>query len=255
MTRPRRCVIPQYAHHVRHRGVRKDAVFHDETDRLVYLRDLKNGCGQHGVRIRSYTLMTNHVHLIAVPDSETSISRALHLAHTEYSAYFNAKYGFVGHVWQSRPGISAMDDRYMWNAIRYVERNPVRAGMVKRAEDYPWSSAAAHCGLRYDPLLSDDFPPPGVIDDWSKWLEIKDSDEEIRMIRRHTSTGRPWCTPEILIELEKLTGKKLKLQSRGRPRKEEKGSDPSGPFFEEAETAKENVDNEEAKYGGGKPWP
>jgi putative transposase len=175
--------------------------------------------------------MTNHVHLVAVPENEPSISRALHLAHTEYSAYFNSKYGFSGHLWESRPGIFAMDDRHMWNAVRYVERNPVRAGMVKRAQDYLWSSAAAHCGLRSDTLLSSDFPPSGVIDDWAKWLEIDQSADEQRIIRRHTSTGRPWCTPELLVQLEKLTGQKLTLNGRGRPRKEKKGSDGSGTFF------------------------
>ena len=164
MARPRRCVVPEYPHHIRHRGVRKDAVFHEASDFLVYLRTLKEGCKDHGVRIRAYALMTNHVHLVAIPDRETSLSRALHLAHTEYSAYFNSKYGFVGHLWQSRPGIFLMDDRHMWNCIRYVERNPVQAGMVRRAEDYPWSSAAAHCGLRSDSILESDFPPAGVID-------------------------------------------------------------------------------------------
>ena len=231
MARSRRCIVPQYAHHVRHRGVRKDAVFHDESDRLVYLRSLKNGCKEHGVRIWAYVLMTNHVHLVAVPESEISISRALHLAHTEYSAYFNSKYGFSGHLWESRSGIFTMDDSHLWNTVRYVERNPVRAGMVKRAEDYIWSSAAAHCGLRSDTLLSSDFPPSGIIDDWAKWLEIDQSAEEQRTIRRHTSTGRPWCTPELLIQLEKLTGQKLTLNDRGRPKKE-KGVKPVRPLFQ-----------------------
>jgi len=124
-----------------------------------------------------------------------------------------------------------MDDAHMWNGIRYVELNPVRAGMVKRAEDYLWSSAAAHCGLRGDTLLADDFPPSGVIDDWTKWLELDQSAEEQRFIRRHTSTGRPWCTPELLVQLEKLTGRDLKLRKPGRPRKEKKGPDVSFPFF------------------------
>jgi putative transposase len=175
--------------------------------------------------------MTNHVHLVAVPENEPSISRALHLAHTEYSAYFNSKYGFSGHLWESRSGIFTMDDSHLWNTVRYVERNPVRAGMVKRAEDYLWSSAAAHCGLRSDTLLSSDFPPSGVIDDWAKWLEIDQSAEEQRTIRRHTSTGRPWCTPELLIQLEKLTGQKLTLNERGRPKKE-KGVRPVRPLFQ-----------------------
>ena len=81
-------------------------MFHDDSDRLVYIRALKDGCTKHGVSISAYSLMTNHVHLIAVPESEKSISLMLHDAHTDYSTYFNAKYGFVGHLWQGRPDFS-----------------------------------------------------------------------------------------------------------------------------------------------------
>ena len=226
MPRPLRFFLPHYPHHIRQRGVRKDAVFHDDSDRLVYIRALKDGCTKHGVSIWAYTLMTNHVHLIAVPENEKSISLTLHDAHTDYSMYFNAKYAFFGHVWQGRPDFSAMDDPHMWNAVRYVERNPVRAGLVKRAEDYLWSSAAAHCGLRDDILLSDDFPPPGVIADWSDWLKIDHTDDEKRTIRQHLSTGRPWCTPELIVQLETITGRRLQP---GRPGRRKKPPDHNAP--------------------------
>jgi putative transposase len=144
---------------------------------------------------------------------------ALHEAHTAYAKYYNAKYGFTGHVWESRPYISAMDESHMWNAIRYVERNPVRAGIVARAEEYLWSSAAAHCGLRDDILLSAEFPPEGVISDWSEWLRIDHSEEERRAIRNHLKTGLPLCSPQSLPELEAITGQNLHPQKRGRPRK------------------------------------
>jgi putative transposase len=112
-----------------------------------------------------------------------------------------------------------MDEPYMWNAVRYVERNPVRAGMVLCAEDYLWSSAAAHCGLRDDILLTDDFPPIGVITNWSEWLKIEHSEDELKSIRHHLSTGRPWGKPEFLRELEELTGRQLLPRQVGRPRK------------------------------------
>jgi putative transposase len=112
-----------------------------------------------------------------------------------------------------------MDDAHMWNAIRYVERNPVRAGIVARAEDYLWSSAAAHCGLRDDILLNADFPPPGAVPNWSEWLRIEDSEDEIKTIRRQLSTGRPWGTPEFIQQLETLTGRCMKQRHGGRPKK------------------------------------
>src|SRR5262245_19274664 len=199
-----RCVIPHYAHHIRQRGVRKNPVFHDDSDFLVYIRVLKNACTVNEVCIWCYALMTNHVHLVGVPHTEIGLSKALHNAHTAYATYFNSKYGFSGHLWQGRPQISVMDEEYTWTAVRYIERNPVRAGMVARAEDYLWSSAGAHCGLRDDILLSPDFPPPGIILNWSQWLKIDPTDEEKRAIRLQLSTGRPCCKPEELLKLQKM---------------------------------------------------
>jgi len=214
-----RCAVPGYPHHIRQRGVRKQPLFYDDSDYLVYLRSLKDACAKHDFRVRTYSLMTNHIHVIGVPKTETSLSKTLHAAHTNYSQYFNAKYGFIGHAWKGKPEYSAMDEEHMWNAVRYVERNPVRARMVERAEDYLWSSAAAHCGLRDDILLSDDFPPPGVIADWSGWLKIEHTEEDLMAIRKHLSTGRPWGSPEFIQQLEALTGRSLQLRKVGRPKK------------------------------------
>ena len=152
--RPPRLVVPGYAHHVTQRGVRKSPTFYDDSDHLVYIRILHEACADKAVQIHAYCLMPNHVHLIAIPSTEKGLSQVLRDAHTEYTMYFNAKHGFVGHAWQARPWIFVMDERHLWNAIRYVERNPVRARIVARAEDYRWSSAPAHCGARDDPLLS-----------------------------------------------------------------------------------------------------
>ena len=227
MFKSSRCVIPGLAHHVYQRGVRKEPLFHEDRDFLVYIRTLKEGCSKQGVSICTYTLMTNHIHLIAVPECEDSISRALHAAHSTYSKYFNAKYRLSGHAWERRPHICATDEAHMWSAVRYVERNPVRAGMVARAEDYLWSGAAAHCGLRDDVLLDPNFPPKGVVTNWSEWLRLDHSANEQREIRSHTFSGNPWCTPEYLVQLEALTGRSLRPRKRGRPKKEKTQDEPS----------------------------
>ena len=108
-----------------------------------------------------------------------------------------------------------MDDPHMWAAVRYIERNPVKARLVNRAEDYPWSSAAAHCGLRVDDLLSDGFPPVGVIPDWSAWLREEDTEEMIKAIRRHTHIGRPCGGKEFIDRLEATLGRTLRSRKRG----------------------------------------
>jgi putative transposase len=223
-----RFVVPLYAHHVCERGVRKEPTFHDDSDYLVYIRVLKKGCTKYKVEIWAYCLMTNHVHLVAVPENEKSISQTLHYAHSQYSRYFNAKYGFSGHVFEKRPDVCVMDDEHASNAIRYIERNPVRAGMIERAEKYLWSSAAAHCGLRDDILLSANCPLIGVVENWSEWLRIDDTEEDKTAIREHTSKGRIWCSPEMLRQLEQITGKSLTPRRPGRPKKPPGNSNP-GP--------------------------
>jgi putative transposase len=159
--------------------------------------------------------MDNHVHYIAVPEREDSLAKTVKEAHGDYSKYFNTKYGLVGHAWQNRFKSFPMDWDHCRNAIRYVELNPVRAGMVARAEDYRWSSAAAHCGLRGDPLLSGECPFVTEILDWSGWLGEK-ADDTTDLIRSHTRTGRPLGPKEFVLQLEKQTGRELLPQKRGR---------------------------------------
>jgi putative transposase len=104
--------------------------------------------------------------------------------------------------------------------VRYVERNPVRAGLAERAEDYPWSSAAAHCGKpppgAATGLLSEDFPPPGLVQDWSAWLAEPEDEARVHHLRAHTRTGRPCGTPSFLDQLENLTQRALRPKKRGR---------------------------------------
>ena len=134
--------------------------------------------------------------------------------HTHVSSY-----GQGGHLWQGRFYSTALDESHLWAAARYVERNPVRAGLVKRAEDYAWSSAAAHCGRRSDPVLGSDWPPAGVVADWSAWLAIEQEPQEIKTIRERTMTGRPCGHTPFLERLETILGRALKPKKPGRKRK------------------------------------
>lgn len=215
MSRIPRITIPGVAHHVTARGNRRAAVFETDDDRRAYLRFLETYCSRYGLTVLAYCLMTNHIHLVAVPATEHSLSRALRDAHTVYSLRFNARAQLSGHVWQGRFYSCPMDEEHLWTAVRYVELNPVRAGLADRAENYPWSSAAAHCGMRADPLISSEFPPKGVVEDWSSWLAADEDETSVRTLRTHTHTGRPCGSSGFVAMLEGLLGRPLGPQKRG----------------------------------------
>jgi putative transposase len=231
MTRLARVVVPGCPHHLLQRGNHKENVFRDDSDRLVYLRLMRESCKLHRLSVWAYALMDNHVHHVAVPEHEASLSMAVKEAHGEYSRYINAKYGLVGHAWQGRFKSVAMDEAHCWNAIRYVERNPVRAGIVKRAEEYVWSSAAAHCGLRADPMLSGDCPLVGAVQNWSDWLRIEDKDQELDLIRKHTRIGRPLGPREFVMAIEERSGRTLLPKRPGPPRRADGEAAPAGDLF------------------------
>ena len=217
-----RIVAPGFPHHITQRGNRHADVFFEPSDRQMYLSLLRRYSGKHGLSIWAYCLMTNHVHVVAVPQAADSLARTLRDAHQAYAVYQNRRQDQNGHLWQGRFFSCVLDDLHQWAAVRYVEQNPVRAGLVERCEDYEWSSAAAHCGLRADPLLARDFPPPGLIDDWAGWLAVMKADEA-KALRRQTKTGRP-CGPSTFVErLENLLGRALRPGKRGRRWKSNRG--------------------------------
>ncbi|MGH9771246.1 MAG: transposase [Candidatus Acidiferrales bacterium] len=173
MPRLARAVFGQVPHHVTQRGNRRERVFFNDEDRKVYLGWLEAYSKLHKVEILAYCLMSNHIHLIAVPTSMEGLQKVLRPLHMRYAQRINRSRGWKGHLWQGRFFSSALDEDYLWAAVRYVERNPAPAKMVRRAENYRWSSARAHCGLCADPVLTKkawwrrQFEGVG---DWSGWL-------------------------------------------------------------------------------------
>jgi putative transposase len=155
MSRGPRLVLPGMPHHITQRGIHQTNIFVDPADRLFYSDLLFHASQQYRMFIHAYTWMTNHVHIIAVPESEDTLERVFRKAHSEYARKFNRKYELRGYLWQDRFFSCPLDEPHYWAAIRYVERNPIRAGMVRRAEDYRWSSARVHCGLASSKLLTE----------------------------------------------------------------------------------------------------
>ena len=134
MARIARVVVPGIPHHVTQRGVRRMETFFDEEDYENYLSLMREWCLLSGIEIWAYCLMPNHVHLIAVPESEGSLARGTGEAHRRYTRYMNFKQSWKGYLWQGRFASFPMDETYLQAATRYIELNPVRAKMVRKAE-------------------------------------------------------------------------------------------------------------------------
>lgn len=152
MPRRARLVVPGIAHHVTQRGTRRQPTFFGPDDYRLYLRLLRFGCGKAGTAVRGWCLMPNHVHLILVPRTEDGLRAALAETHRRYTWIVNRRQEWQGHLWQDRFASFPMDERHLIACSRYVELNPVRAGLAARAEDWAWSSARAHLGLAGDGL-------------------------------------------------------------------------------------------------------
>ena len=146
MARMARVIAQGVAHHVTQPGNARRVVFDSDADRVVYLQLLRQYSILHQCALAGYCLTSNHVHLIIVPSRADSLPVVLRDVHSRYATYLNGRQVASGHVWQGRYFSCPLDARHLWEALRYVERNPVRAGMAERAEEYEWSSAAAHCG-------------------------------------------------------------------------------------------------------------
>ena len=137
MPRVARAVFSGVAHHITQRGNRRKDVFYTDEDRQAYLDWLKEYSQKNRLEILAYCLMTNHIHLAGVPRTEEGLQAVLKPLHMRYAQRFDRERGWKGHVWQGRYFSSPLDEAYLWAAIRYVERNPVRAGMVKKQKGIP----------------------------------------------------------------------------------------------------------------------
>ncbi len=182
MSRRARIVLAGVPHHVTQRGNHRQQVFFDDADRLAYLDWLRLYSAEEAVSVLAYCLMPNHIHLVAVPAKPDALRRALKPLHGRYAHRVNRELAWHGHLWQGRFHSAPLDESHLWAAVRYVERNPVRAGLVEIAQRYPWSSAAAHCGLRHDPVLSAEARWQRQIEavgDWSAWLAAGDTQETV----------------------------------------------------------------------------
>lgn len=220
MPRISRIVAKDYPHHITQRGVRSITIFSSDSDRNQYLQFIKEEFERHDLEILAWCLMTNHVHFVAIPHTEESLSRGFGEAHKRYTRMKNFKDNVRGYLFQGRFGSCVLDERHLLAALAYVENNPVVAEMVKHAWQYKWSSAAYHVGDVKKDILIKNRNPYGLIKDWRAYLtERIDGKDEIAHVRKATKTGRPAGNQDFVQKIEKLTGRLLKRKKPGPKKK------------------------------------
>jgi putative transposase len=219
MPRIARVAIPGLPHHVTQRGNFQQEVFPAEEYCTRYIEWLTLYATRFGTRFWAWCLMTNHVHFVCVPERDDSLARTFHHAHQRYALYLNKRLGRRGHLWQGRFYSCPLDEAHTYLAVRYVERNPVRAGLAQLAEDYPWSSARAHVSGSPDPLLERGNPFERSVEDWKTYLSRSEPAQLQTALRRATFTGRPLGSSKFVRQLESALGRRLHPLAHGRPMK------------------------------------
>ena len=214
MARLARLVLPGIPYHVTQRGNRRQPTFFDDGDYALYRALLGEAARRAGASVWAYCLMPNHVHLIVAPSDPDGLRRTFADAHRRYTGFINARHRWTGHLWQGRFGAVAMDEAHLAAAARYVALNPVRARLVDRARDWPWSSVAAHRAGEDDELvqvapLLDRYGP---IDAFLGGVE---DEQATRALRMAETTGRPVGGEAWLNDLERLSGRTLQRRKPG----------------------------------------
>lgn len=214
MARLARVVVPGAPHHVTQRGNRRQQTFFCDDDYGLYRDLIAGSCRKADVEVWAYCLMPNHVHLILTPQTEDGLRDALAEAHRRYSSRINQRQGWRGYLWQGRFASVVMDEHHLMACARYVEMNPVRAGLAERPQDWPWSSASAHLAGRDDGLVTS-APLLSRAPDWPGLLGAALPQAEYEAIRQGERTGRPLGADDFVKRLETDLGRPLGPRKRG----------------------------------------
>ena len=214
MARLARVVLPGYPHHITQRGNRRQKVFFEEGDYEHYLELLREWCKQERIEIWAYCLMTNHVHLIVTPGKQSDLGKVIGEVHRRYTRKINLRKHWSGYLWQGRFASYPMDKRWLLRAAAYVELNPVKAGMVKNAWDYRWSSVHAHLAGKDDNGIVQTEKLLSLAGDWKVYLREARGDAG-NEIEQHVRTGRPLGDERFIEKAERLLRRDLKKKKPG----------------------------------------
>ena len=230
MARLPRLRIVDFPFHLVVRGTGRQAIFHGEGDRIFFHRTLAEAAAAHGMSVHAYVFMTNHVHLLATGASADSISKAMQALGRRYVRYFNLVHERSGALWQGRFHSSVVDaDRYFLACQRYIELNPVRAGICRHPVEFPWSSHRHYARGVADDLVT----PHAIVREFDQSQYCRIFEEEVppgtvASIRDAVNHGWPLGDGAFCDRLHSLSGRRTRRIPLGRPtRREEVGSDPT----------------------------
>ena len=220
MSRIARVVAKGFPHHVIQRGNNREKVFFTHEDRERYLSLLRTYSEKWNSPILAYCLMTNHVHLLTKPKSEESLSKMMQGLTLCYTQYCNRAHKRTGRLWESRYHSCVVErDTYLWVVARYIEQIPVRAKVVKKPEDFRYSSARAHILGVKDETLTEPLFNEETRADYKKFVKGVIPEKEKDAIRTTARTGRPLGSDRFLARLQRKLKRNLAVKARGRPRK------------------------------------
>jgi putative transposase len=224
MARLPRLVVPNQPHHVIQRGVDSQPIFRDADDYVAFLRWLREAARQFKVAVHAYVLMPDHLRLLLSPADDLGLGRMMQWIGRHYVPYFNHKYGRSGTLWQGRYKATVVEpEKYFMLCSRYIELNPVRAGMVPAAADYPWSSYAHHAGTKADPLVTDHVlfwalgnTPFDREAAYKALVEQGLSQADEQALAQATTKGWALGTDKFKARLEKTISRRVSPAKRGR---------------------------------------
>lgn len=229
MGRPPRVLLPGFPHHIVQRGHNRNAVFVEPRDYEVYLENLAHWKDVYDVTIQAWCLMTNHVHLVLAPRREgAGISGLMRRLSARQGRYVNRIEGRLGTLWCGRFHCSLVDsEAYLLACLRYVEMNPVRAGIVAHPQAYPWSSYRERMGLA-PPALLDAEAGMGMLGDtpqsrqraYARYLDAQPDGAELELIRSAVQRNRLTGDDRFVDEIQRRTGLRIENRGRGRPQRE-----------------------------------
>lgn len=215
MARQARIVIPETPHHIMQRGLNNDPVFFSKEDFKTYLDFLGQCCNSYSVSLISYCLLRNQIHMIAAPDHENGLARAMGEAHRLYTRYIHEKYERSGPLFQNRFYSYPMDEGATITTRRYIETLPLTLQITDKPENYLWSSARCRIKKTDNPYLKPDRSFHGQ-HQWANHLDRGVEPDEVAQINTHLKTGRPCGGDNFLDRIEQKIGRSVRAQKRGR---------------------------------------